>query len=124
VTKVPCGVSVVPVPAGDSEWHPIARDWYASLAHSGQAALFQPSDWATARYVAEAMSRNLTAGRFSATAFAAVVSAMSSLLVTEGDRRRVGVQIERVGAVDADEVAADATVTALSARLTAAPPVA
>ncbi|MEU3350249.1 hypothetical protein [Streptomyces sp. NPDC037389] len=82
-------------PEPDAGWHAIARDWYCSLAASGQAQFYEPSDVATARYVAEAMSRNLAAGRFSAQLFAAVSSAMTELLTTEGARRRVRIELER-----------------------------
>ncbi|GAA0423764.1 hypothetical protein [Streptomyces luteireticuli] len=82
-------------PDPDGAWHPVARDWYLSLGASGQAQFYEPSDVATARYVAEAMSRNLDTGRFSAHLFAAVCSAMTELLTTEGARRRVRVELER-----------------------------
>jgi len=82
-------------PAPEESWHPIARDWYLALQESGQARFYEQSDVATARYVAEGMSRNLEGGRFSAQLFAAVNSAMSSLLVTEGDRRRVRMELQR-----------------------------
>lgn len=105
VVKAP-GAAAVRVPHPDPEWHPIARDWFASLAESGQAAFYEPSDWQTARYVAEAMSRNLAGEKFSAVLFASVMSAMSNLLTTEGDRRRLRLELERAAAVDADEDAA------------------
>lgn len=92
--KAPSGPAVE-TPAPDPEWHPIARDWFTSLGVSGQARFYQASDWATARYVAEAMSRNLSAGRFSAQLFAAVMAASSGLMVTEGDRRRLRLELER-----------------------------
>ena len=96
VERVPVTGTVV-VPAADEAWHPIARRWYDSLPGSGQAQFYEPSDWATAAYLAEAMSRNLHAGqRFSAQLFAAVMSGMSNLLVTEGDRRRVRLELERL----------------------------
>lgn len=82
-------------PPGSDSWHEIARAWYASLAESGQAQFYEPSDWQTARYVAEAMTRNLEAPRFSAQMFAAVTSAMTELLTTEGARRRARLEIER-----------------------------
>ncbi len=95
VEKVPVAGAVV-APDPDDGWHPIALRWYESLAESGQAQFYEPSDWATACYLAEAMSRNLHAGqRFSAQLFAAVMSGMSNLLVTEGDRRRVRLELER-----------------------------
>jgi hypothetical protein len=82
------------VPDVDEAWHPIARRWFGSLRSSGQAAFYQDSDWATAVYVAEAMSRNLVAGRFSAQLFAAVMSGMTELLTTEGARRRARLELE------------------------------
>lgn len=80
----------------DPEWHELARDWFVSLGESGQSAFYQASDWATARYVAEAMSRSLAAPeRFSANLFAAISAAMTELLTTEGARRRLRVELER-----------------------------
>lgn len=95
VTSVPAAESSVVCPPADEAWHQIARDWYESLAESGQAVFYEPSDWATARYVAEAMSRGLQSSRFSAQLFAAVSSAMTELLTTEGARRRARLEIER-----------------------------
>ncbi|MFE3202246.1 hypothetical protein [Embleya sp. NPDC059237] len=95
VVRVETSTEALPVPEADPAWHPIARDWFDSLAESGQSVFYQPSDWQTARYVAEAMSTNLSAGRFSAQLFAAISAAMSSLLVTEGDRRRARVELAR-----------------------------
>lgn len=92
--KAPSGVGIR-TPAPDPEWHPIAREWFRSLAESGQAQFYERSDWATARYVGEAMSRNLLAGRFSAQLFAAVMSGMTELLTTEGARRRVRIELQR-----------------------------
>lgn len=103
-------VDVVEVPAVDDEWHPIAKRWFASLAESGQSRFFEPSDWAYATLTAEAMTRLLYADKFSATHFAAVQSAMTDLLTTEGARRRARLEIERA-ASDGD--AEDATVTAI-----------
>lgn len=100
----------IEIPESDEQWHPIARRWFESLAKSGQSAFYEPSDWAQAYYVAEAMSRNLLVGRFSAQLFAAVLSGASSLLATEGDRRRLRIELERQTTVDADE---EAAVTAL-----------
>lgn len=100
----------VEIPAPSEEWDPIAKDWYASLRTSGQSRYFEPSDWQAARYVAEAMTKNLNAKQFSAVLFAAVWSALGELLTTEGARRRVRMEVERVASADPDE---DAAVAAL-----------
>ena len=90
----------VPQPAGDPKWHPIALEWYESLSTSGQARFYEPSDWIFAKYVAEAMSRNIKArgSKFSSVLFASVCSGMSDLLTTEASRRRVRLEIERADA--------------------------
>ncbi|MGW2364962.1 phage terminase small subunit [Streptomyces sp. NPDC001667] len=116
VVNVPSAPGTVPWPEPEGTWHPIARDWYSSLALSGQSQFYEPSDVATARYVAEAMSRNLDAGaRFSAQLFAAVNSAMTELLTTEGARRRVRIELERAPA----EAETPAGVTAIADYRTA-----
>ncbi|MGI5274861.1 hypothetical protein ACQEUU_37410 [Nonomuraea sp. CA-218870] len=106
VTKVPVAGAPLDAEEPDESWHPIAQRWFRSLGASGQRVFYEASDWATARYIAEAMSRNLEAGRFSAQLFAAVMSGMSSLLTTEGDRRRMRIELERSVQADADEEAA------------------
>lgn len=85
----------VVVPAASDDWHPVAADWYRSLSESGQSIYFEPSDWQHARYICEALSRNLNAGKFSAQLFASVESAMNNLGSTEGARRRLRIEVER-----------------------------
>lgn len=106
------GAAKVPIPDVDPEWHPIARRWFESLAASGQAAFYEPSDWAQAAFIAEGMSRCLSAERMSAQMFASVDTASVRLMVTEGDRRRLKVELERARPQDVDE---DAAVTAMDA---------
>jgi hypothetical protein len=95
VTQAPAGPAPTPH-AADETWHPIAIEWFNSLTESGQSKFYEASDWAAARYVAEAMSRNLNSGeRFSAVLFAAVMAGMTELLTTEGARRRARLELER-----------------------------
>jgi hypothetical protein len=89
-----------PLPEPDPLWHPIATEWYLSLRDSGQAAFYEPSDWAMARYAAELMSRGLQSDRPPNGQYvAALNSVMASLLTTEGDRRRARIELERKPAV-------------------------
>lgn len=100
----------VVVPSVDPEWHPVASAWFEALTVSGQAVLYQQSDWATAVLIAESMSRDLNPQVVGVTesggvvkdkiplkgaSLSAYLKAMSSLLVTEGDRRRMRVELER-----------------------------
>lgn len=88
------------LPEPSELWHPIAIDWYLSLRESGQAAFYQPSDWAMARYAAELMSRGLSEDKPPNGQYvAALNSVMASLLTTEGDRRRARIELERKPAV-------------------------
>ncbi|MGF2208967.1 hypothetical protein [Streptomyces albidoflavus] len=98
IAKAPSGppADVPDLPDPDPLWHPIATDWYLSLQESGQAAFYQPSDWAMARYAAELMSRGLSSDRPPNGQYvAALNSVMASLLTTEGDRRRARIELER-----------------------------
>ncbi|MGW7350957.1 phage terminase small subunit [Streptomyces sp. NPDC054784] len=98
VAQAPSGapVDLPSLPDPDPNWHEIAVDWYLSLRESGQAAFYEPSDWAVARYAAELMSRGLSSDRPPNGQFvAALNSVMTSLLTTEGDRRRARIELER-----------------------------
>jgi hypothetical protein len=110
ITSAP-GARSVRVPEADESWHPMARDWFESLASSGQAAFYQPSDWQTARVWAEVLSRQLASDKMSAVMVQAWASSASELLTTEGSRRRGRLELERHQVSDADE---DASVTALA----------
>ncbi|WP_030949258.1 hypothetical protein [Streptomyces sp. NRRL S-646] len=94
LVKAPGGAAPE-IPPGDEGWHPIAARWYASLAESGQSQFYEASDWAMAVYLAEAMSRNLNSGKFSAQLLQTVPSGMTDLPTSEGARRRARVELER-----------------------------
>lgn len=93
--KAPAGQNVTwQVP--DPTWDPIAERWYRSLAVSGQAQFYEQSDADHAYFVADAMNRTLK-GRFSGQAFAAINTAMSELLSSEGSRRKARIELQRGG---------------------------
>lgn len=100
----------VEIPEADENWHPVARRWFDSLARSGQSFYYQDSDWATAVLIAESMSRDLKPQVVGITeegepvraviplkgaSLSAYLKAMTVLLVTEGDRRRLRLELER-----------------------------
>jgi hypothetical protein len=99
------------MPAADESWHPVALAWYRALGESGQAAFYQASDWATAFAAAETLSRELhpqpmVVGNgadarvemhklpVKAATLAAFLKSCTSLLATEGDRRRAAIELE------------------------------
>lgn len=98
-------VGRVAVPSPRKDLHPIALRWYRALGRSGQAIYYEPSDWALALYVAEAMDRTLQPPTllnrgFSAEIFKGVLSAAGGeLLGTEAARRRARIEVERLALV-------------------------
>lgn len=92
--RVAYASGAVPVPPAGRGWHPVARRWYASLRESGQSAFYEPSDWAMAHVVAEAMSRLFSDG-MTATLLAEVMRGMDMLLTSETARRRARVEVQR-----------------------------
>jgi hypothetical protein len=86
------------IPEPDAHWNDLARDWFLSLGRSGQADYYQDSDWQTARVWAEVLSRQLEAGRMSSQLIMAWSAGATSLLATEGDRRRIRLELERMPA--------------------------
>lgn len=119
IETAPGATDVVPPPA-EEDWHPLARRWYDSLADSGQSVWYEPSDWALAGIIAESMSRDLAPrivtddegnvvldedGKpmtrrlpMRGASLAAYLKAMTALLTTEGDRRRLKIELDKAQA--------------------------
>lgn len=97
--------------AGDDGWHPLAREWFDSLADSGQAGFFEPSDWATARVYAEVLSSAVRllreGGRGAGTLIERWQVGATELLTTEGARRRARIELEREADGQDEETTAD-----------------
>jgi hypothetical protein len=74
---------------------PMVADFYRSLAESGQARYFEPSDWQRARLMCWSLDKMLKSGKPSAMLLAALQKDMDALLVSEPERRRVHMEIER-----------------------------
>lgn len=100
-------------PRANSKWHPVAKAWFNSLAGSGQSRFYEPSDWALALLIGESISRDLKPQFVAVTkdgdvvkealpikgaSLAAYLKAMTALLATEGDRRRLRLELEQKGA--------------------------
>lgn len=89
-------IGKVPVPPlGLEEPHPFIVDMYQSLSESGQAKYYEPSDWQYARFTLHFADSLLKSSRPSAQLLASVNQMLSNLLVSEGDRRRVRLEVER-----------------------------
>lgn len=109
------------VPLADGAWHSTAKKWYQSLRYSGQSAWYEASDWMEAYVAAEVLSEMLFAEKLSAMLFASWSSHTARLLVTEGDRRRVRIELERAGKTDPVADAAKTDIAGWHKRLSVVP---
>lgn len=115
------------IPVADEDWHPVATQMYESLPRSGQSIFYEPSDWATAYVLCDQLSRALKpvpmmdaeggvimdpeTGRpmmrsvpMPGASLNAFLKGMTGLMVAEGDRRRLSIELERRrGEVDLPE---------------------
>lgn len=118
VTKAAVASKALPM-RSNPKWHAVAKRWFDSLRTSGQSQFYTDSDWATAYVIAESMSRELkpqpvTIGHGDTAetimvemppkgaSLAAWLKGMTSLLVTEGDRRRVSLELQQPKPADAE----------------------
>ena len=112
----------VAIPKANPKWHPVAKSIYESLKSSGEAKFYEPSDWSTAYMLAESLSRDLNPQfvgmaekksvakdgtltdetkpvmqrlPLKGASLAAYLKGFAALGVTEGDRRRMGIEIDR-----------------------------
>lgn len=126
-------------PEPDEDWHPIALMLWEGLEDSGMSEFYQLSDWAAAYLLCENLSRELKPqfvgfqDRWNLDAdqmehlptrmtiplkggnLSAMLKMFATLGITEGDRRRMMIELSREVQVDPD-AAADSSVVDARAR--------
>lgn len=129
----------VEIPVADESWEPLTKSYWDSFQASGQAIFYEPSDWMTAYMLMEMLDRwlkpqDVRVGEdrpaqqeggevnylFEAKILAipgatlnAILKGMTALMATEGDRRRLRIELERKSA---REAAVEGTVTDIVKR--------
>lgn len=89
-------IGVVAIPdLGLLNPHPIVTDLYQAMRDSAQSKYYEPSDWQYARMTLHFVDKLMWAEKPSAMMLASVNSMLTTLLLTEGDRRRVRMEVER-----------------------------
>jgi hypothetical protein len=106
-------VSMVDAPAPDPDWHPLALMTYERVKRSAVRELYDHSDWALLLIACDQLSRHLKpqpivvqsglmAGQvvyvevpMNGSSLAGITKVFSSLLMAEGDRRRLRIEVER-----------------------------
>lgn len=106
----------VEIPVADERWHPIAKQIYAAQRESGQALYMEPSDWAMLYLMCESISRDLKPQFVGLTeegepvmetiplkgaSLNAYLKGFNDLLVAEGGRRKLRLELERKSRIDA-----------------------
>lgn len=130
------------IPEPDDAWHPLARQLWDGLVDSGMSDYYQFADWAAAHIMCETLSRELLPqfvgfqDRFDRGLgimehlptkmklpikggnLTAILRMFAILGVTEGDRRRLNIELQRGPAEENPDDAAMATVTDIETRMT------
>lgn len=89
-------IGAVDIPGlGLDDPHPMIQDLYESLQDSAQSKFYEPSDWQYARFALHFANQLVRSGRPSAQLLTAVNQMLTDLLVSEGSRRRVRLEVER-----------------------------
>ncbi|QFG04582.1 terminase small subunit [Mycobacterium phage Keziacharles14] len=84
----------------NGETHPMITDMYDSIKASAAVKYYEPTDWQFARLALLTLNQELIFARdlgkpVGAMKLTAINQMLSALLLTEGDRRRVRLEIER-----------------------------
>lgn len=98
ITKIQAGDVVEQPSLGLDDPHPMIVDFWDSLGESAQNRFYEPSDWQYARFTLHFADQLVKSGRPSSQLLAAVNAALGDLLVSEGHRRRVRLEVERAQA--------------------------
>lgn len=124
--------NLVPAPPANKDWHPVAANFYEALTKSPQRLYYELSDWSFAYMLCEHLTRELKPQyvgtkkvhdgetgsglpiivdeeiyeQMPVKSLSAITKAMEKLMVTEIDRRKARVEIER-GAVVEDNIEGD-----------------
>lgn len=108
-------VGEVEIPEPDEAWHPIAKQMWEAQTKSGQVLWMEPSDWSMLYLVCESISRDLNPQVVGITEDGEVVKdtiplkgaslssylkAFEALLMAEGGRRRLRIELERQKRID------------------------
>lgn len=88
--------------------HPFIVEFWEALGESAQSQYYEPSDWAYARWVLHFADGQIKGSRPSAQMVQALNTSFGDLLVSEGSRRRVRLEIERQqGSAEVVDLAAE-----------------
>jgi hypothetical protein len=132
----------VEIPVADPDWEPLTKSFYDSFAKSGQSIWMEPTDWMTAYTLMETLDRwlkpqDVKVGEsrpavqeggeveylfeqkiipMPGNVMNSILKGLTSLMATEGDRRRLRIELERQKRLDAAASDAGVVVDIVSRR--------
>jgi hypothetical protein len=107
------------VPDADPSWHVAAKQVYDAACTSGQADFYQSSDYAILWSLCGDLSVAKSSGRLSGQLLATIYGALDSLGLTEGERRKMRIELQPLPTPEADE--GEAAVLDMRAKLGVVP---
>lgn len=81
-------------------WCKAAQRIWDSLVESRQSVFFQPSDWAYAWFMCDEITRYVKNKKQNGQVLSSINTMLTSLLMTEGERRRAGIEIVNANKTD------------------------
>ena len=80
-------------PKASADWDPIAKRMWKAVGESGQSIFYEPSDWAVLYSLMDDLTYYKSQPRRSGQMLQTIMSSLTTLLLTEGDRRRLQVEL-------------------------------
>lgn len=117
----------VEIPVADPDWEPLTHSYWESFVASGQSMFYEPTDWMTAFMLMETLDRwlkpqDIRTGEIRpaqqeggeveyvftpktvpipGNVLSSILKGLTALMATEGDRRRLRLELERKSAIEA-----------------------
>jgi hypothetical protein len=95
ITKIGSAGQAPQPPLGISFPHALVGDLWESMRTSAQSKFYENSDWAYAKVTLFFLNDLLNAQKKSPMMLTAINQMLATLLLTEGERRRVRIEVER-----------------------------
>lgn len=82
-------------PPGSRDWHPIAKRLWKAAGESGQSIYYEASDWMILYSLMDDLTYYKNGAKRSGQMLQTIMSSLTTLLLTEGDRRRLQVELHK-----------------------------
>ena len=92
-------------PPVNRDWSKLAKRIWTDLAKSGQAQFYEPSDWVAAFLLCDTVTAFQESGMKNGQMLTSINALMTELLMTEGARRRAGLELSRKTAAEREDEA-------------------